>query len=167
MGLGKRLKEFIGKNKKMIISLAVLIVWLGVMLFLSSQNGTETENTSSFLAKWIANMIYDNPRQWQITPIDSAFRKAAHVVIYAVFGGILYSLSSCFELKAWRKFGICTAIVVLVSVLDELHKLPIDGRHFDIPDVFLNIVGGVVILLIITIVNIIKHSHSKKKQGGR
>lgn len=161
------MKEFIEKNKKIIILLAVLIAWLAVMLFLSSQNGTETENTSSFLAKWVANMIYDNPRQWQITPIDSFFRKSAHIIIYAVFGGLLYSLSSCFEMKEWRKLGICTSIVVLVSVLDELHKLPIDGRHFDIPDVFLNIVGGMVVLLIIAIVNIIKHSHSEKKQGGR
>ena len=167
MGLGKRLKEFIEKNKKIIILLAVLIAWLAVMIFLSSQNGTKTENTSGFLAKLVANILYGESAKKHIIMIDSVFRKSAHIIIYAVFGGILYSLSNCFKMKEWRKLGICTSIVILISVLDELHKLPIDGRHFDIPDVFLNIVGGVVVLLIIAILNIIKHSQSEKKQGRR
>lgn len=133
----------INNRVKLIICAAVLIVWIALMLILSSQNGTQTARVSGSLSFWLTRMIFGESElyaKWQT--VHTLIRRAAHIFLFAVMSALVAEFISCFE-KAKTIFCAAAAVCIgsLFSLADEWHKLFIDGRHFDMFDVKLNIIG--------------------------
>lgn len=143
-----------GFNKlQFFICLILLIAWGSVMLILSSQNGEQTAGLSYTIAEKLSAFIYGNADFAKINFVHTVIRKLAHVGIYAVFGVVIYLLTVSFHrLKNALGVVISSAAVVCFSVLDELHKLTISGRHCDIEDICLNILGGVIGIAVVWII---------------
>lgn len=135
----------IRNRKKLIICTALFVVWLIIMLTLSSQNGTQTVKASSGLSALITRLIYGGSATYDNFCLVHAFiRKAAHVFLFAVLCELLAEIVSCFKnSRQWfcAVFSVCA--VSLFAFADEWHKLYISGRHFDMFDVMLNIIGAI------------------------
>ncbi|MGN0114016.1 MAG: VanZ family protein [Acutalibacteraceae bacterium] len=136
----------IKNRKKLIICAALFVVWLIIMLTLSSQNGTQTAQVSNSIALWLTRIIYrDAATYGNLFAVHAFIRKAAHVFLFAVLSELLAEIVSCFKnARLWfcPLFSIC--IVSLFALVDEWHKLFISGRHFDMFDVMLNITGAAI-----------------------
>lgn len=135
-------------NKKIRLVLGVFVLaWSAIILFLSSQSGEASAQTSSYLAKplvdWICGLYRSrlNPQgeygvylavQWFV-------RKTAHFAEYAIWGGLLLGfLTACQKRMPvlWT-----TLFSVLFAACDELFQL-LFGRSGMWQDVLLDTVGA-------------------------
>lgn len=140
---------------KKYLPLLILALLLGLFFF-SSQDSIETNAISLKAAHAAARLLYFNFEH--CTPeIQSALihglnpfiRKAAHLTLYALLGGLSY---------LWLRHlphNISTAmsIAALFAALDEFHQLFVDGRTGNVTDIFLDCFGaacgiGIVFLLL-------------------
>lgn len=137
---------------KKIFSVILLAGWIGLVLFLSFQNGEDTSNTSlTFTQKILHIFIGSNP-DWEILMLwDKRFRLAAHFVLF-----FLYGIISMQVLKQWKKQllaagGISAASGIFLAVISEVGKLPVQGRHCDFSEMGLNVAGaaaGTVVVMV-------------------
>ncbi len=151
------------RNLKKIIALLVIIsAWLLLMWRLSSADGTETLHDSMRLTKKLAAWFYHTPTSEQLNQLNLILRKMAHVFLYAVLGlmsGMFWHLllERCrIWVQAVPAWICCTAI----AFLDELQKIPIDGRHFSAAESMLNAMSAAAAIFIFSF--IIKQ-HTKMK----
>lgn len=133
-------------RKKLIICAVILIVWITIMLLLSSQNGAQTAQVSSGLSLWLTKLIFRDAATYENYCFVHMFmRKAAHIFLFAVMSALVAEIAVCFENV---KPLLCAAAAVgtasLFAVADEWHKLFIPGRHYDLFDVLLNIIGAAI-----------------------
>ena len=74
------------------------------------------------------------------------FDKIAHFGIYLVFS---YLFIKMFPEKEFHKtIKKLYLLAVFVPILDELHQIPIPGREFSVYDIFADMLGFMVIILI-------------------
>lgn len=136
----------VADRKRLIIYSAILVVWATLMLTLSSQNGSETAQVSDGFSRWLVQIFFgDDPYEIKFHAVHRFVRKTAHVLLFAVLSALLSGIFNCFENA---RLILCAAVSVGIAALfaffDEWHKLFIPGRHFDMFDVMLNIIGGII-----------------------
>lgn len=142
----------------------VFVIWLILMFSLSSANGTETLKDSSFFAEPFAKILYGAPTFAQVLAVNIAMRKLAHVFLYGILGGIAFLFAN---LILARKSLILQGMVTIffctiVAFGDELHKIPIAGRHFDLGESFLNMGSSVVVILLFALFQFWKNKKISK-----
>lgn len=127
------------KNIHKNILRATWFLWLVLLIWLSSENGEATSQTSRQLTEFIINLLH-LPSE-NIHSLDNFLRTAAHFAGFFVLSGLgsitLYVSLSDLKKAIWLTGIICG----IIAVLDEAKKLFIDGRHMDLPEVGLNILG--------------------------
>ncbi len=134
-----------------IVSACMLLFWMFLIFFMSSQTAAESSATSGGFSRLLFELIYpkfrsfDAERQLEILQEFSfLIRKAAHFVLYAVLG----VLSSCAVIsynKLYIKIRVCISLVicVLYSVSDEIHQYFVPGRSCEIRDVVIDTAGAI------------------------
>lgn len=115
------------------IFLILTVLWFAFMTYLSHQDGEHTRRTSRELAEKLSFLDID------VGILNSKLRKAAHVVVFAMFT-ILLGIT--LRLGGYSRWGVIG--VVLWSYIDEATKPLIQGRHFSWVDVGLNLIGVVI-----------------------
>lgn len=128
---------------KKYFSIALLAGWIGIVLFLSFQNGDDTANTSLTFTQSILHFFIGSNPDWEVLVLwDKRFRLAAHFILF-----FLYGIISMQVLVQWGKHlflagGISIASGVFLAVVSEVGKLPISGRHCDFSEMGLNVAGA-------------------------
>ncbi|MCR5702857.1 MAG: VanZ family protein [Lachnospiraceae bacterium] len=130
---------------KKYISLLLLLAWIALVLFLSYQTGKDTATTSlDFTSNVLKFFMHHEPTYEELLLWDGRFRLWAHFVLM-----FLYSII-CFE-TVWQWIGSLKKSIVLtglsgvvLGVMSEVGKLRIEGRHCDISEMGLNILGVIV-----------------------
>ena len=137
-------------TKKLIFLILCLccIGWLCLIFHLSTENGEKTTDTSMRIAEKISGRLYASPTQERVDGVHRSIRKAAHVVLFFVFG-VLVCIMGLYISSLWRKSWVALLMLVIgvglilgVGWLDEWHKQFIDGRHYQISEAIINIVSG-------------------------
>lgn len=133
------------KNRKLtMISFLPAIIWLILLLVLSSQNGPQTAATSLPMAEWIQQHFFP---QDSVDYVHMYLRKWAHFIVYFIESGLLV-LAMKNVMKAWKAacavFGLCT----ILAIADEAHKVLIVGRHCQWDEAGINIVGVIMGVLL-------------------
>ena len=80
------------------------ITWMIVVFLFSNEPSDESKNTSSFVTKIIANIIYgDNLPEKELTlkiqELDPIIRKLAHYTLYAIGGFLICSVISTYDIS--------------------------------------------------------------------
>lgn len=126
------------------ISFLPAIIWLILLLVLSSQNGPQTAATSLPMAEWIQQHFFP---QDSVDGVHMYLRKWAHFIVYFIESGLLV-LAMKNVMKAWKAacavFGLCT----ILAIADEAHKVLIVGRHCQWDEAGINIVGVIMGVLL-------------------
>ncbi|MDO4500716.1 MAG: VanZ family protein [Erysipelotrichaceae bacterium] len=129
---------------KKIIKTSLLLLWLFLIYYLSSQTGSVSGGLSEKILREIAIFI----NQFIKIDIDSfvksshfLFRKGAHFMEYF----ILYILSiECFKEYKDKPSAIYTLLfVILYACFDEFHQLFVGGRAGQIRDVLIDSSGAI------------------------
>ncbi len=150
-------------KKRILISAVFLLVWCALLFYLSSQNGPQTAQQSGSIAKFISKLIFGENSDLYYNNIHIFLRKASHIVLYyVVFFPVMGIFSSFGFKKTALKYGFAILAVSALSFFDEWHKLFISGRHFDVIDALLNILGALLAMITVSVFKTIKN---KSKQS--
>ena len=140
--------EIPNKRRGRLIRYAPLILWLGVIFFLSSGQGSMAE-TSRFIRP-IIEFFFPSAAPDTFLIVHALIRKTAHFVEYAVlamFTARAFSTSTADVLRRhWILFSF--ALVVLIAIIDESNQSFETSRTGSIWDVLLDIGGGVTAIFI-------------------
>ncbi|MBR1598791.1 MAG: VanZ family protein [Lachnospiraceae bacterium] len=133
------------------ISTILLAAWVAMILFLSFQNGSDTANTSmTFTAKILRLFTGSEPDYEMLVFWDGRFRLAAHFVLLFLYG--LISFETVYQwTNRSRTKGLAISMVsgILIGIVAEVGKLPIEGRHCDLWEMMLNVIGAAIGSLVI------------------
>ncbi len=149
---------------KFVVLACILIAWLFFMWRLSSADGTQTLQDSMRIANKIGKWLFDSPSQAQLSHLNMILRKMAHIFLYMVLGLIFAMFwDLLFErFSIWKRTIPSLACCTGIAFLDELQKIPIDGRHFSSSESVLNAVSAAAIILLYFIFIWIINLHKKK-----
>jgi len=119
-------------------------LWAGLILTMSGDH-FGGDQTGHWLAVGLRFWFPDiEPGRVQL--VNAAVRKAAHVIEYAVLGGLACNALRR-EYPAWRPLGPILATLALASacaLLDEAHQTLLAGRTGSLRDVLLDLSAATV-----------------------
>ncbi len=134
------------------IAYAPLILWIGVIFYLSSDRGAMTE-TSRFIRP-ILLFLFPNASESTLLIYHGYVRKFAHLAEYAVLGFLaaraFYNLAPVRVRKYWFAFAL--GLTVLVASLDEINQSLNPARTGSGWDVLLDVAGGIFALFVFWII---------------
>ena len=134
------------KNKKIIISWLLLILWMAFIFYMSSCNGNVSSDQSGTVAYVLHNILGINYSDKLIFII----RKCAHVSEFFILGILVINLVSKYNVK--HIYLISFIICVLYSSSDEFHQLFVPGRSGQVTDVLIDLIGVVLGLLFVFLI---------------
>ena len=133
------------------------LTWLAVLVWLSSQDGAATAETSIRIAKFLM-------RLWQIpaarlADVDSLLRTLAHFAGFLVLGCAAFVTVRLTWPKQRHSALWVIALCSPIAVLDEVKKIFIPGRHLSWAEAGLNILGVAVGVTIPLVCGAIRNRH--------
>lgn len=148
-------------NKKKIISLVILVLWIGFIYGNSLLTGAESGKLSGGITEMISNILSRIGINITIENLHLIIRKGAHFSEYFILGIIvlLNYIQYMKELRYFMPFSFISCL--LISIIDETIQTFIDGRAGSIVDVCIDTAGFTLSIIIVTIIIL---NHKKKKE---
>lgn len=144
---------------------APALLWYALICFFSSQTGAESSQLSGLVVEssidWMGDWGAIFRVDWDALQLLSFLvRKCAHMGVFFVLTGLLlfalWRLGTSPRTQAGLSLGLCA----LLAGLDELHQTFVPGRDGKLPDVLIDLGGGVCFLLLWLLVR-----HLRRKKG--
>lgn len=137
-----------------IISWLAVIIWMGIIFYLSHQVAADSSQLSSGITEFIVNGVNSIfPKlNLEVTQISFFIRKTAHFTAYFILGSLLLHAFWRSGVVGFRGVGLSLMVAVLYAISDEIHQLFVPGRSGEVRDVLLDSAGaltGIVICLVI------------------
>lgn len=154
-----------------IISIILVILWMIIVFWFSSQIGDDSQVTSGNTIRKIITFINNDIDKLKLEEIIETLqpftRKLAHFTLYTLGGILIFNMFSSFKLKNKEKIYFSILSGAVYAITDEVHQLFVPGRSGMIKDVFIDtlgiITGVIVCIIIFRIVNIIINKMIKIK----
>mgnify|MGYP002577438118 FL=1 len=135
---------------KKIVKLLLIIIWLFVIFLFSNQDGsTSTSLTNGILEKYL--FFVDSDMFFMI------IRKMAHITEYFILGILVLNFIN--EFKVDKKIIISILICFILASFDEFHQLFIPDRTGRLLDVFIDMIGASLGILILSLIK----NHKKQR----
>lgn len=170
-------EENINKKIKICISLALTIIWAGVIYYFSDQPDTISTIQSHGVIYSFAGLLGREVRNMnKLVTIDGILRESAHGVEFCLLAMLVYnSLYLCLNYRKQEEMllsaetgVICTdkfrnikcflcglVICTIYALTDEIHQIPVPGRAFELIDLFIDITGIIIGLALMYLIRII------------
>ena len=128
-------------KKRNALFLILLISWMTLIFWFSSQNSDESTEQSDVIVNKIVSEIYDNAED---APdfIEFAVRKAAHFSLYLALGRLALGTVACDGMTGGSKYIYSQLICTSYAVADEFHQLFVPGRSGNPADVCIDSAGA-------------------------
>jgi VanZ family protein len=129
--------------------LVLVIVWMGVIFYLSSQNGHKSHQASKAVVYTIQGYAPEiaSVQHFDIQIINGYFRKSAHFFEYAALALLVYLLLVNFR---FRYRGLVSFLVcVLFAITDEVHQAYTPDRTSSGFDVIIDSLGALAALVML------------------
>jgi VanZ family protein len=129
------------------VRFAPLILWIGVIFFLSSDQGSMAE-TSRFIRP-LLHFLFPAASDETIQIYHGYIRKAAHVTEYGVLALIAYRACSLSPRQIWRRYRVLSPVLLVATIasIDEFNQSFEPSRTSSPYDVLLDITGGILALI--------------------
>lgn len=165
--INKSIKKVISINKKCLISLFVVILWMCLIFFMSSMNTNESNSKSKgtinqIIEKGVSTTnglgITDkHPSESKIKSIiekiNPILRKVSHAGEFMVLTLlVIFALKTC-GIKGNKIYLIALVICFLYACTDEYHQTFVNGRTGQFTDVLIDTAGGAIGCAIVLIKN--------------
>ncbi|MEP6788195.1 MAG: VanZ family protein [Acidobacteriota bacterium] len=134
------------------IAYALLFLWIGVIFFLSSNNGSMTETSS--IIEPILRFLFPNSPAETIQFYHGYMRKGAHLTEYAILAFLAFrafSISSGRVLLTLR-YILPLVLVAAIACLDEFNQSFEASRTSSGWDVLLDIAGGSAMIFVLWLI---------------
>ncbi len=129
-----------------ILSWIVLILWMALIFFFSSQVAEQSEQLSDGITeKIVAVMVKVNPNaKIAVEKISFFVRKNAHFLVFLVLGVLTVNALRCSGVGGYRGILAAIAVCVFYAITDEIHQLFVPGRSCQFTDVLIDSAGATV-----------------------
>ena len=143
-------------NKKLIISLILVIIWMVLIFFFSNMNSDLSNENSQSIIITIINKIDEIIKSSEevilrhhskefIETANFIFRKLCHISEYLVLSVLILNFLSILKKYTIKKNILIAMIVsILYSISDEFHQIFISGRSGQVMDVLIDTFGAIV-----------------------
>lgn len=130
--------------KRIILAILVLI-WMLVVFYFSSENATKSAGTSGEIIETIieifAKEISKEEKQEIIEKLQPIIRKCAHLTLYAVGGILIFLFINTYKMPLKNKIIYAIIIGGIYAITDEIHQAFVPGRGPGVLDVLIDTVG--------------------------
>ena len=113
-------------------------VWALVIFLLSH----ESADGSQVRSDGIVELLHAIGLGGSADVLSTIIRKAAHLTLYAVLGGLLVWALAAYRNVTAKLVGIAVVIACAYAVTDELHQALIPGRSGEVRDVLIDTAGA-------------------------
>ncbi len=158
-----------------VVSIILLIAWMGLIFFLSGQTADVSSQSSGSVIEFIAEQIYpdfDSLSQAEREEVVASFqfiaRKSAHVGIFAVLGFWAFLVFISYtKLRFFTRMFWASAVSIAYAASDEYHQRFVLGRSCELRDFLLDSAGILTMVLIcVLLVKIIAPLRRKTAFAG-
>ena len=127
---------------KKYIKLGLLIIWLAIIYFFSSQPGNASLNESNGLLELIANVFGINDVNSFVIKYGAFIRELAHFTEFFILGFLIYI--NLYQYTNKNIILITIILCALYATSDEVHQLFVEGRYFSVLDIIIDTSGGII-----------------------
>ena len=155
-------------KRKIIVSVLLCVIWLGVIFYNGTRQGEISQNTSKEVINIAGNLVHVSETtkarlNIKFSDINFYVRKNAHFFQYLVLSILLCAAVSKFKLYKSSKIFLLLFLLLLFPVMDEFIQKYIPGRTSNVADIVIDFSGGILGMLIFTLwANV----HSLKKKNN-
>ena len=161
-------------NKK-IISWILVILWAGLIFFMSSMDTNESNGKSKTIINDVVEKSVETTNGMGITDkhptenkmdqviekLNYPLRKVAHASEYFIFTILILIALKNSGVKGNKRFIIALVICFIYACTDEYHQLFVDGRTGQFIDVLIDTIGPIVAFLEIIVLSKITNKKVK------
>jgi VanZ family protein len=135
-------------RREQITLYAPLFIWIGVILFLGSGQGSMTR--TSLIIRPVLEFLFPAATEETLLLYHGLIRKGAHFTEYAVLGFLASRAFARMRTAFFRKYFYlaAAALVLLVAGLDELIQSFNPARTGAILDVAIDLTGGLTAIVL-------------------
>ena len=158
------------QKTKICLNWIVVVLYLAVIFYFSSQDATKSHVTSSRLLEYLDFLIVLIPEfikkfaSFVFVSAEAVLRKAAHFTEYLILALVFYKAVFASGVKWGKSVLITFVFCLLYAVSDEVHQLFVPGRAFQITDILIDAFGASVGIGIIYVKkHISKHEYGEKE----
>ena len=152
--------------KKRIFTI-LLVIWMGFIFSMSSQNSEISSNTSGETIRVILSLVpkfteqSEEVQEQTVESLQFIARKSAHFIAYMILGIILILLLLEFS-NINKKPQLALALCVAYAISDEFHQFFVPGRASQVRDVLIDSLGSLTgIMLVLLCMKIFNMKKSK------
>ncbi|MBM7661670.1 VanZ family protein [Bacillus mesophilus] len=137
---------------KKFISWTAVILWMGLIFYLSSQLATE----SSKLSRGVTDVLLESVEKiapdskLHISDYNHIVRKNAHFFVYLVLGVLVIN---ALDRRKKRSMLLAIGICILYAISDEFHQLFVPGRGAQVKDVFIDSAGACIGIVVYNLIS--------------
>lgn len=144
------------------------LLWYALICFFSSQTGTESSQLSNLVVDssidWMGDWGAIFRVDWDALQLLSFLvRKCAHMGVFFILTGLLLFGLWRLGLSPRAQAGGALALCALLAGLDEFHQTFVPGRDGKLPDVLIDLSGGVCFLLLWLLVRQLRRKKARAK----
>lgn len=125
-----------------IILFGLVLAWMALIFWFSSAGHEVSSGQSTEAVRVLHQTI-------GVVLPEMTVRKAAHVALYLVLGGLLVLLVRTYNVRWSKAVMIAVAIACVYAISDEVHQLLVGGRSGQVSDMALDTVAAAVGALIV------------------
>ncbi|NSW90255.1 MAG: VanZ family protein [Firmicutes bacterium] len=161
------------KNKqkiKIYIRWVVVVLYLAMIFYFSSQDGTKSHKVSSELLQYLKFLVVLIPERIQrylsgtYRNMEFILRKAAHFTEYFILSFVFYRAMVISEVRVKKSMIVTLVFCFLYAVSDEVHQVFVPGRAFAVGDIIIDTLGAALGIIVIFFKNLISGNIQYKKR---
>lgn len=139
-------------EKKNIIKIILIIIWMAVVFSFSSENGGKSTSTSREVTNIIVDRVVPNKTREEkdeiVINVDKVTRKLAHYTLYTIGGFLIINYIYTWDKPTKNKIVCSILCGAIYAATDELHQYFVGGRSAQVTDVLIDTLGVITGILI-------------------
>lgn len=142
----------ITNNYKKIVSFLAVILWMGLIFYLSAQPVEQSNNLSKKVTEVVVETVEKIAPTTQLDfgRANHILRKNAHFFAYLVLGILVTNLLRLSKICMFKSIIFALIICLIYAISDEFHQLFVPGRGGQIRDVIIDTTGATTGILLLT-----------------
>lgn len=151
-------------TKRTFIYILLPILFIGIIYALSAIPGNKiVDKINSFTFVKNVKPALKNMVPFRLSRITETIQNLTHVPIYSVLAVLLMKLFNKTKIEHIKKVIYILLIILVLGALDELHQHFVPGRTASFLDIFLDVIGGIIGLIIYRYINLRHFGHCEER----
>lgn len=113
------------------------MLWLGIIFYLSSQDGTASSSSSGVFVDFLSPYV---PLTSETLTV--VLRKSAHVFKYFILGLLVFNVLRYYTSNIKKIITYSMIFAIIYAISDEIHQSFVPGRSPELTDVLLDTLGA-------------------------